>query len=79
MRIIRASEIVTYVYCQRAWWLQSQDVPSANAAWLDAGQAMHESHGRQIIVLGLLRLAGFSLILAGLAIAAAVLASQWLG
>jgi hypothetical protein len=79
MRIIRASELVTYVYCQRAWWYQSHDIPSANVAWLDAGQAMHERHGRQVIVLGLLRWVGFGLILAGLAVAAAVLTSRWLG
>ncbi len=79
MRIIRASELVTFVYCQRAWWYQSQDVASANSAWLDAGQAMHDRHGRQVILLGLMRLAGYGLMLAGLAVAAAVLASKWLG
>lgn len=79
MRVIRASEIVTYVYCQRAWWYQSEDVPSANAAWLEAGHAVHERHGRQVILSSLMRLVGFGLILAGLAVAAAVLVSGWLG
>lgn len=79
MRIIRASELVTYVYCQRAWWYQSQDEPSANLLWLEAGQAMHERHGRKVILLGLLRLVGFGLIIAGLAVAAGVLVAGWLG
>ena len=79
MRIIRASELVTYVYCQRAWWYQSQDLPSANTAWLEAGRALHERHGRQLVVLGLLRLLGFGLIVAGLALAAAVVAARWVG
>lgn len=80
MRIIRASELVTYAYCQRAWWYQAEeDMPSANTAWLEAGQGLHERHGRQVIVSGVLRLVGFGLILAGLAVAAAVIASGWVG
>jgi hypothetical protein len=79
MRLIRASEIVTYVYCQRAWWLQSQDTPNANLTWLDAGQRVHEAHGRQVVTLGLIRLLGYGLVLAGVAVAAGVLASRWLG
>ncbi|MGA9192379.1 MAG: hypothetical protein WBZ24_11645 [Anaerolineales bacterium] len=79
MRVIRASELVTYVYCHRAWWYQSENIPSANVAWLEAGHAMHERHGRQVIVSGLMRLIGFGLILTGLAVAAAVLVSGWLG
>lgn len=79
MRVIRASEIVTYVYCQRAWWYQSQDAPNANTAWLDAGQRVHESHGRVVVTLGLLRLLGYGLVLAGVAVAAAAAAGLWLG
>jgi hypothetical protein len=79
MRLIRASEIVTYVYCQRAWWFQSQDALNANMTWLDSGQMAHGAHGRRVVTLGLIRLFGYGLVLAGVAVAAGVLASRWLG
>jgi hypothetical protein len=79
MRIIRASELVTYAYCQRAWWYLTKGIPSANAGWLDAGKMTHERHAREVVILGLLRWAGYGLILCGMAVAAAVLTSRWLG
>jgi hypothetical protein len=79
MRIVRASDLVAFDYCQRAWWYQTQDVASANSDWLEAGRAKHATHGRQIIALGVIRWAGYLLILAGLAVAAAALTALWLG
>ena len=37
-RLIRASDIGQYVFCQRAWWLaRVLDVPSTNVGEMNAG------------------------------------------
>lgn len=77
MRTIRASEIGTYLYCQRAWWYQDQGVESQNQVELAGGSAYHEKHGRQVVVAGLLRLLGYALLLAAV-LALAVGATQLL-
>jgi len=79
MRTIRASEIGTYLYCRRAWWYQSQGAPSQNQSELAGGSIYHHRHGRQVIRAGLLRLAGWILLLVALILLAAALTLQWLG
>lgn len=66
MRTIRASEIGTYLYCHRAWYLQDQGFESQNQMELSGGSAYHEQHGRHVFVAGLLRLLGYLLLLAAL-------------
>jgi Flp pilus assembly protein TadB len=58
MRPIRASEIGAFLYCRRAWWYQSQGMKSENQADLAGGNAFHQQHGRQVMVVNFLRLAG---------------------
>lgn len=77
MRTIRASEIGTYLYCHRAWWLQDQGFESQNQMELAGGSAYHEQHGRQIFVAGLLRFVGYALLLIALVVLAIVV-TQWL-
>jgi hypothetical protein len=77
MRTIRASEIGTYLYCRRAWWFKDQGFESQNQMELAGGSAYHEQHGRQVFVAGLLRLAGYALLLAAL-VALAVAVTQML-
>lgn len=62
MRTIRASEIGTYLFCQRAWWYQSQGEPSQNQAELAGGSLYHRQHGRSVLRSGLLRAAGWALL-----------------
>jgi hypothetical protein len=66
MRTIRASEIGTYLYCQRAWWYQRQGVRSDNQAELAGGTELHERHGRTVIMAGCLQVLAYALLLASL-------------
>ena len=76
MRTIRASELGTFLFCRRAWWYQSQGVSSENQTELARGSAFHRSHGRSVILAGLLRSAGWLLLLAALVVLAVGLTLQ---
>ncbi len=79
-RVIRASEVGTYVYCAHAWWLRSvEGIRPEETQRLEAGQAAHERHGQQAILgAALTRLAYLLLLLAGLA-GIGWLVSGWVG
>lgn len=76
MRIIRASEIGLFQYCQRAWWYRNQGVESSNQAELTAGSDLHRQHGRRVFIAGLLRGAALLLLLAALVLIAIWAAQQ---
>jgi hypothetical protein len=78
MRIIRASEIGTYLFCRRSWWYKLQGVPSQNQQELAGGSAFHLRHGRQVIRAGLVRITGWLLLLVGLTLLVIGLALEWL-
>lgn len=75
--ILRASEIASYAYCARAWWLgHVQGVPSAHGDRMRAGRLGHRAHGRSLtIALWLKRLGLCLLALAILALL--VLLAVW--
>ena len=66
MRTIRASEIGTYLFCQRAWWYQRKDVPSENIREMVAGTEIHRQHGRTVMVAGCLRTLAMGMLLAAM-------------
>jgi len=43
-RTIRASEIGSFLYCQRAWWYRRKNVPAINTAELAGGEDFHRMH-----------------------------------
>lgn len=78
-RTIRASEIGAFLFCRRAWWYQGQGVPSQNQVELAGGSAYHHRHGQQVVRAGLLRLAGWLLLLLALILLVAGLTLRLLG
>ncbi|HET7078886.1 MAG TPA: hypothetical protein VFM49_15735 [Chloroflexia bacterium] len=74
--IVRASELGSYSYCRRAWWLRyvaGLEPPEAARARLEGGHLRHAEHGRGLWLAGVLwKLGVVCLVLAG------VLALFWL-
>jgi hypothetical protein len=63
-KIVRASEIGEYLFCNRAWWLRLQGIVPANRHVLEAGTAAHAEHARRVVFAGCLRTAAFILLIA---------------
>jgi hypothetical protein len=78
MRIIRASEIGLYLYCQRAWWYRRQGFESENQAALNTGLELHHQHGQTVFVSGCLRWLAYTTLLAAFISLAVYLALRWL-
>lgn len=74
MRILRASEINTFLYCQRAWWYRLQGIPGENQTQMEAGEEAHQVQARR------LRLASWAVRIAYLLLllGALLLAGNWL-
>jgi hypothetical protein len=70
MRIIRASEIGSFLYCQRSWWYQRQGKVSENQAGLEAGSEFHRQHGTLVVKARLLAFLGWTALLCALVLAA---------
>jgi len=78
MRTIRASEIGTYLFCQRAWWYLKQGAQSDNLPEMAQGTEFHYRHGRLVFSLGCLRVLAFTLLLISLALGAIYLTRRFL-
>jgi hypothetical protein len=78
MRTIRASEIGTYLYCQRAWWYRKRGQPSENQAELSGGSELHYRHGRAVMVTGCLRSLAYALLLLALVLVAIHITNQFI-
>ena len=60
---IRASDIGSWNYCNRAWWLATvQGIPHQRPQVLQRGEQVHQSHGHQMVRAHRLRQAGLYLI-----------------
>jgi len=74
--IIRASEIGTFLYCQRAWNYQREGEISANQPDMTTGTEMHAQHGRAVFTAGILRSFAYLLLLLGLVLATIYMLNQ---
>ena len=63
MRTIRASEIGTYLYCQRAWWYQTKGYTPNNQDELASGSEAHLQHSRRVLFSGCLRILAYLLLI----------------
>jgi hypothetical protein len=76
---VRASEIGSYLYCQRAWWYQRSGQAAATSPAQESGLAWHRRHGRRVLMASGLRLLGWLLILLAAAAAAALVVQGLIG
>jgi hypothetical protein len=76
MRTIRASEIGTFLYCQRAWRLRLEGYEPENQAELAGGTELHFRHGRSVMLSGCLRVFAYALFLSALGLLAFYAAGQ---
>jgi hypothetical protein len=48
-RVLTASEIASYIYCNRSWWLDKVGgYQPANLEELAVGTVVHEEHGHRV-------------------------------
>lgn len=75
--LVRASDIGTWAFCNRAWWLANvQKAPHERPQMLDWGDQSHAAHGRLVTRSGQLQKVGLSLLGAGLILLALLLLAQ---
>ena len=65
-RTVRASEIGSFIYCQRAWWYQRQGFEPINRSELAAGSEFHNAHASRARSVILMRIIAWVLMLAAL-------------
>jgi CRISPR/Cas system-associated exonuclease Cas4 (RecB family) len=73
VRTLRASEIGSFLYCQRAWWYQKQGIEPGNADELAQGRLIHSRHGRAVLAAGVLKALAYGLLLVALVLLSAYL------
>jgi len=66
MRKISASELGTFLYCQRSWWYARQNEKSENQPVMDLGSQVHHANSRLIKHSQFFRLLSLALLLAGI-------------
>jgi hypothetical protein len=74
-RTIRASEIGTFMYCQRAWWYQRKKIKPINVDELAAGQNFHKLHINQSRSANLLKTIAWLLVISSVIILSILVAT----
>jgi hypothetical protein len=75
-RVIRASEIGSFLYCRRAWGYRREGESSANQTEMLIGTTLHEQHGRIVLMAGLLRGLAYALLLLALVLGTVYMLNQ---
>lgn len=78
MKIIRASEVGTYQFCNRAWWYQLQGYKPDNQLEMARGRELHGRHFYKVTAAGCLQIIAYGLLLAGMVTAVVWLIQSWL-
>lgn len=76
VRTIKASEIGSFLYCQRAWWYDRQGISSENIAEMAAGTEIHQKHGRTAAAAGCLQTVAVVFLLAAIVLFVLYFAGQ---
>ena len=76
MRTIRASEIGTFLFCERAWKFSQSGEESQNLEAMAAGTELHFQHGRAALGAGCLRFLAYALLLLALILMAVYFTNQ---
>ena len=77
-KVLRASEIGSYVYCARGWWLSRVlGYTSAHKEKMALGKEEHRGHGREVVASHRLRRLGYLLLALALLLALSILC-RWL-
>jgi hypothetical protein len=63
MRTVKASEIGSFLFCQRSWSYQKQGFEPENRATLNAGSEYHASGGKKVAASVLLRWSAWAALL----------------
>jgi hypothetical protein len=72
--LVRASDVGTWVFCRRAWWLKNVAAADHERPdLLQRGEQAHEAHGRRFVAAHWGRLAGLALVALGLLLILAAL------
>jgi hypothetical protein len=68
MRTIRASEIASFLFCQRAWWYHRHGIEPGNPKERAYGSQIHIAHGRKVMAASCLKVMAYGLIMLALAL-----------
>lgn len=77
MKVVKASELGTYLYCRRAWVYQKQGIVSQHQEEFARGNDFHRQHGKRILLAFLIKLTGWILLFAALIFATMIL-TRWI-
>jgi hypothetical protein len=76
VRILKTSEIGSFVYCRRAWWYQRQGIRTENTAELSGGRKYHSHHGWRVFSAVFLQRAATIMMLAAILVFILYLSTQ---
>ncbi|MBN1230415.1 MAG: hypothetical protein JXA19_00970 [Anaerolineales bacterium] len=76
-KTIRASEIGTYLFCNKAWWYQKKGVKSSNENELLSGTSIHEKHSKIMRTIGCMQVIGYTLFLASIVFLSIYILGFW--
>ena len=78
MKVVKASELGTYLYCRRAWWYRRQGIESINQTELQAGELFHDQHSSKVWQSSLLQLAGWAFVILAMIFFVIYITLSWL-